>query len=190
MEYEKTYFWQKLQPCYNFCSLSFTLSLMIMIFPLCLFWSEFLMLYNREVSYSAITGYWPEDEFINDKGAVNMGKFNDSFNFQLWAKNSLTDEQVDLIDNDYFELSAYRVNETTKKAHFRDPQIQFVHCPENLSRKMKSGKKEKGACIGGRDSIDLKANWVMDSFDILTITITECKNRTDNNFRCKSPEEI
>ena len=44
--------------------------------------------------------------------------------------NSETSEYFDMIDNDYFELNIYLVNETKK--YYRDPDIKFIHCPENL----------------------------------------------------------
>lgn len=130
-----------------------------MILPFCLFCSGMHKIRIRDYEYTAIPGYIPEKVFLSDDGAVNMGKYNDSFNFQFWAKDTVTGKQIDLIDNDYFEISAFRVNETTKKAQFRDPAIQFVHCPEHLAARMKSGSKKKGACFGGRDSINMKANW-------------------------------
>ena len=67
-----------------------------------------------------------------------MGQANNSFNFRLWAKDTDSGEQIDLIDNDYFELIAYRANETKK--YWRDPDIQFVHCPPNLEDKTRNYK--------------------------------------------------
>lgn len=52
---------------------------------------------------------------------INMGSYNDSFNFRLWAKDAESGKEIDLIDNDYFELIAWRVNETKK--FWRDPTI-------------------------------------------------------------------
>ena len=50
-----------------------------------------------------------------------MGKFNTSFNQRFFATNTATKNKIDLLDNDYFELNIYRVNETNK--YWRDPAI-------------------------------------------------------------------
>ena len=41
-----------------------------------------------------------------------MGKYNNSFNQRLWAKDTRSGKEIDLIDNDYFDVFAYRVNES------------------------------------------------------------------------------
>lgn len=61
-----------------------------------------------------------------------------------------------------------------------------MHCSAEEEFKTKSAKKV-GACLGNRDRINLRANWQSDSFDVVAITINECRNHTHNGNRCKSP---
>ena len=93
----------------------------------------------------------------SDANAINMGQYNSSFNQRIHASNTLTGKDIDLLDNDYFEVNVYSVNETSNK-FWRDPAIQAVKCSAYQEEKTK-GYKKGGVCLGNRDKINLKANW-------------------------------
>lgn len=145
--------------------------------------SGILQVYERHYNFRELTMYKSEKKFVDE--VINMGEYNDSLMFNLYAVDTVTKETIDLIDNDYFELRAYLKDESTPYKYH--PDVQFVRCPEEqkLSKSMKNL-----VCIGNRNKIDLRANWQVSSYNILTFNIYACKNSTENKNRCKPPEEI
>lgn len=45
-------------------------------------------------------------------------------------------------------------------------------------------------CIANRADAAIEKNWFMDNYNTPTIAVSYCKNTTENNFWCKSKDEI
>ena len=60
-----------------------------------------------------------EEMFIKEK--INLGEYKKSFNFNLYALDTVTGKPVDLMDNDFVSLKAYRKTAETK--YFEDPKL-------------------------------------------------------------------
>ena len=117
-----------------------------------------------------------------------MKKYGDTLNFRLWAKDTSTNIPLDLVDNDYFNILIYTVDD--KNGFNKDPAIQVTYCSKEQEEYTFLRGKDKSACVGGLDKINLKANWQVENYNILAILVAECKNSTENKNRCKPKEEI
>ena len=99
-----------------------------------------------------------------------------------------TGNSVDLLDNDYISVIAYKFNSETSKYSTNDA-LKFRPCSyeEILRISETDANQMRGAlCINDRDKVSVTAGHGAKKFDIISIHFVECKNRPT----CKSRTEI
>lgn len=100
----------------------------------------------------------------------------------------LANTSVDLLDNPYIRISAYRI---TENYHLKE-KYKTRRCTESdllqMMPKSLTAFYPNSICLGERP--DLKGNWFDATFTNIFFAVEECVSTTKNNGRCHNSPEI
>ena len=104
------------------------------------------------------------------------------------ALTGLSNNSIDLFDNPYVRISAYRI---TEHYHLRE-KFKTRKCTEadllQMMPKSLTAFYPNSICLDERPHI--KGNWFDSTFTNIFFAVEECVNTTKNNGQCHSSAEI